>query len=75
MPEMRLSQLDYLQCLQASYYKKKKKKEKKRDLRNIYQNELERAHFQNDMLYRDFEDLARRKYYVKRYLMLLKSEI
>ena len=30
MPEMRLSQLDYLQCLQSSYYKKKKKKEKKR---------------------------------------------
>ena len=55
--------------------KKKRKKKKKRDLRNIYQNELERAHFQNDRLYRDFEDLARRKYYVKRYLMLLKSEI
>ena len=30
MPEMRLSQLDYLQCLQASYYKKKKKKRKKK---------------------------------------------
>ena len=61
--------------LAGKLLQKKKKKEKKRDLRNIYQNELERAHFQNDMLYRDFEDLARRKYYVKRYLMLLKSEI
>ena len=30
---MRLSQLDYLQCLQASYYqKKKKKKEKKKEI-------------------------------------------
>ena len=64
MPETSLGQLDYLQCLQAIYYKKKKKKKRekkeKRDLRNIYQNELEKAYFQNVMLYRDFKDLDKK---------------
>ena len=44
-------------------YKKQKKIQKFReteDSRYIYQNELDKACFQNDMAYGDFKDLTRR---------------
>ena len=45
--------------------------------RYIYQNELDKAYFQNDRAYGDFKDLTRRtqlliKYYMIKHLILLK---
>ena len=45
--------------------------------RNIYQNKLDKAYFQNDTAYGDFKDLTRRtqlliKYYMIKHLILLK---
>ena len=57
------SWITYSACRQFTTKKKKKKKrekKEKRDLRNIYQNELEKAYFQNVMLYRDFKDLDKK---------------
>ena len=45
------------------YVKNKERIEKfkeTRDLRYIYQNELDKACFQHDMAYEDFKDLTRR---------------
>ena len=40
--------------------KKENKNLKRGDSRNIYQNELDKACFQNDMAYGDFKDLTRK---------------
>ena len=40
--------------------KESKTKKKTKDLRHIYQNELDKVCFQHDMVYGDFKDLTRR---------------
>ena len=59
-PEMHLKQPGFTYSVCGSFTKKKKKKKKtkeKRDPRFIYQNELDKTCFQDDMACGDFKDL------------------
>ena len=59
MPEMHLRQPGFK--LWTIYWKQRIKKFKEtRDSRCIYQNELDKASFQHDMVYGNFKDLPRR---------------
>ena len=63
IPEMHLRQpvFTYSLCGPFTENKEKIKKFKEtRDSRYIYQNKLDKACFQHDMAYGDFEDLTRR---------------
>ena len=65
MPEMHLRQLGFT-CSAFGPFTKIKERIKKfketGDLRYIYQNELDKAYFQNDMAYGDLKDLNRRAF-------------
>ena len=63
MPEMHLRQSRFTYSACGSFTKNKEIIQKFReteDSRYIYQNELDKACFQNDMVYGDFKDLTRR---------------
>ena len=65
MPEMHLRQLGFTCSAFGSFTKIKeriKKFKETGDLRYIYQNELDKAYFQNDMAYGDLKDLNRRAF-------------
>ena len=65
MPEMHLRQpgFTYSACgtLNQKLRETKKKRKKIGDSRYIYQNKLDKACFQHNMTYEDFNDLKRRK--------------
>ena len=64
--EMHLRQPGFMYCAFRSFEKKKNKQEYKQlckatgDSRNIYRNKLDKACFQHDMAYEDFNDSPRR---------------
>ena len=58
MLEMHLRQPGFTYSAYGTFTKNKERI--KKDLRYIYQNELEKACFQHDMVYGDFKDLNRR---------------
>ena len=63
MPEMHLKQPGFTYSVCGSFTKIKeriKKIQETRDSRNIYRNELDKACFQHDMVYGDFEYLNRK---------------
>ena len=63
MPEMHLRQPGFTNNACGPFIKNKKrinKLKKTGDSRYIYQNELDKAYFQHDMVYEDFKDLNRR---------------
>ena len=61
MPEMHLRQPRYSTFGPFTKHKKRIQKFKKTgDSRYIYQNELDKAYFQNDMAYGDFKNFTRR---------------
>ena len=61
MPEMHLRQPGYTQsdCGPFTKNTKRIKKLKTQEIQDIYQNELDKACFQYDMVYGDFKDLLR----------------
>ena len=63
MPEMHLKQPGFTYSVCGPYTKNKERTQKFKetgDTKCIYRNELDEACFQHDMVYGDFEDLARR---------------
>ena len=63
MPEMHLKQLEFTYSVYGTLTKNKKRLKKIKEIgdsRYIYQNELDKACFQDDMTYGDFKDLNRR---------------
>ena len=81
MPEMHLKQPGFTYGACGPFTKTKEKILKIKetgDSRYIYQNELDKACFQNDMAYGDCKDLNRRifadKYYAIKHLILLKIQ-
>ena len=63
MPEMHLRQPGFTYSADGPFTKNKeriKKFKETGDSRYIYQNELDKARFQNNMAYRDFKDLTRK---------------
>ena len=63
MPEMHLREPGFTNNACGPFIKNKKrinKLKKTGDSRYIYQNELDKAYFQHDMVYEDFKDLNRR---------------
>ena len=63
MPEIHLKQSGFTYSAYGPFAKTKKRIKKfkeKRDTDSIYKNELDKAYFQHDMAYGDFQDLARR---------------
>ena len=65
MPEMHLRQIGF-KCSACGPFTKIKERIKKiketEDLRYIYQNKLDKAYFQNDMVYGDLKDINRRAF-------------
>ena len=62
-PEMHLRQSGFTYSAFGPFTKKKERIQKFKetgDSRYIYQNELDKAYFQHDMVHADFKDLARR---------------
>ena len=65
MPEMHLRWPGFTYNACGSFKKNKERIQKfkeTQDSRYIYQNELDKACFQHDMTYRDFQDLTRRRF-------------
>ena len=62
MTKMHLRQpgFTYSACGPLTKNRKNKKNKETEDSRYIYQNELDRACFQHDMVYGDFKDLTKR---------------
>ena len=63
MPEMNLRQPEFTYSTYRPFTKSKERIQKIKeteDWRYIYQNELDKAYFQNDIVYGDFKDLSRR---------------
>ena len=62
MTKMHLRQpgFTYSACRPLTKNRKNKKNKETEDSRYIYQNELDRACFQHDMVYGDFKDLTKR---------------
>ena len=63
MPEMHLKQPGFIHSACGPFTKNKERIQKFKetgDSRSIYKNELDKACFQHDMAYWDFNDLARR---------------
>ena len=63
MPDMHLKQPGFTYSACAPFTKNKERKQKfdkRGDTDYIYRNELDKACFQDDMVYGDFKDLARR---------------
>ena len=59
MPEMHLRQLAFMYSACGPFTKNKERIQKFKetgDSRYIYQNKLDKAHFQHDMAYGDFKD-------------------
>ena len=68
MPEMHLKQPGFAYSVCGPFTKNKERIEKFKetgDTNYIYKNELDKACFQNDMMYRNFKDLKRRTFYDK----------
>ena len=62
MPEIHLKQPQFTYSACGSFTKNKERIQKFKetgDSRYIYKNELDKACFQHDITYRDFEDLAK----------------
>ena len=82
IPEMHLRQPGFTYSACRPFTKKKERIEKFKetgDLRYIYQNDLSKACFQNDMAYMEIlkiclEEQLKIKYYVINYLILLKIQ-
>ena len=81
IPEMHLRQpgFTYRACGPFTRNKERIQKFKEtKDLGYIYQNELNKACFQHDMVYEDFKDLTKKtafiKYCVLKHLLLLKIQ-
>ena len=79
MPEMHLKQPGFAYRACGSFTKNKERIQKFKktgDTKYIYRNDIDKACFQHDMEYGDFEDLAKRtasdKVWEKRHLILLK---
>ena len=79
MAEMHLRQAWFIYSTCGPFTKNKERIEKLKETRDwpyILQNELDKACFQHDMIYRDFKDLPRMtasdKNYVIKHLILLK---
>ena len=63
MPEMHLTQRQFTYSAYETFTKNKERIQKLKetgDSRYIYENELDKACFQHDMVYEDFKDLAKR---------------
>ena len=63
MPEIHLKQPQFTYSACGPFTKNKKRIQKFKetgDSRYIYRNELDKACFEHDMVYRDFKDLAKR---------------
>ena len=82
MPKMDLKQLWFVNSAYGSFIKNKKQIQKFKetgDLRFIYQNEVNKQCFQNEMPYGNFQDLAKKqlqmKYYVVKHFELLVIQI
>ena len=63
MPEEHSMQVEFTYSVCGPFAKNKERVQKYKetvDLRDIYQNELEKASFQHDMAYGDFKDLTER---------------
>ena len=72
MPEMHLRQLGFLYSAFDPFAKNKERIKKfmeTGDSRFIYQNELDKACFQHDMVYRDFKDLVEEHLLIKYYVI------
>ena len=80
MPEMHLSQPGFTNSDCGPFTNNKEqiqklKKKKTGDPRNTYPNELDKACFQHDFVYRDFKDLARRQLLINHYILLIKPNM